>query len=168
MVAQFHHTDNHDQRMSEDVSSPLAASFSRHANEEDTSEVDSFLANYTVPSSDGNDVNNGNLPQPPFQKLQSGTGIMPSKQEGITNKASGLFPTITPPPLANSGQVEGAPQVIASQTPARPVLRRALTKHVVTRWYRAPEIILSQPYSAAVDIWSVGCIFAELLGKLIV
>lgn len=43
-------------------------------------------------------------------------------------------------------------------------LRRGLTRHVVTRWYRAPEVILLQPYSAAVDIWSCGCIFAELLG----
>jgi mitogen-activated protein kinase 1/3 len=44
------------------------------------------------------------------------------------------------------------------------VLQRALTTHVVTRWYRAPEVILSQPYSAAIDVWSVGCIFGELLG----
>lgn len=42
-------------------------------------------------------------------------------------------------------------------------LTRQLTKHVVTRWYRAPELILIQPYTSAVDIWSVGCIFAELL-----
>jgi mitogen-activated protein kinase 1/3 len=35
---------------------------------------------------------------------------------------------------------------------------------VVTRWYRAPELILIQPYTSAVDIWSLGCIFAELLG----
>jgi mitogen-activated protein kinase 1/3 len=34
---------------------------------------------------------------------------------------------------------------------------------VVTRWYRAPELILIQPYSSAVDIWSLGCILAELL-----
>jgi mitogen-activated protein kinase 1/3 len=34
---------------------------------------------------------------------------------------------------------------------------------VVTRWYRAPELILIQPYTSAVDIWSIGCIFAELL-----
>lgn len=45
----------------------------------------------------------------------------------------------------------------------RPGLSRQLTKHVVTRWYRAPELILIQPYAAAVDIWSLGCIFAELL-----
>ena len=47
-----------------------------------------------------------------------------------------------------------------------PKLKRSLTKHVVTRWYRAPEIVLSQPYSAAVDIWSVGCIFGELLSMM--
>lgn len=40
-----------------------------------------------------------------------------------------------------------------------------MTAHVVTRWYRAPELMLSADghYSAAVDIWSVGCILAELL-----
>lgn len=42
-------------------------------------------------------------------------------------------------------------------------LTRQLTKHVVTRWYRAPELILIQPYTAAVDIWSMGCILGELL-----
>jgi len=45
----------------------------------------------------------------------------------------------------------------------RPHLSRQLTKHVVTRWYRAPELILIQPYASAVDIWSLGCIFGELL-----
>lgn len=35
---------------------------------------------------------------------------------------------------------------------------------VVTLWYRAPEILLgSRTYTPALDIWSVGCIFAELL-----
>ncbi|KAL7535773.1 hypothetical protein ACHAXR_008376 [Thalassiosira sp. AJA248-18] len=45
----------------------------------------------------------------------------------------------------------------------RPSMSRQLTKHVVTRWYRAPELILIQPYASAVDIWSLGCIFGELL-----
>ena len=41
-----------------------------------------------------------------------------------------------------------------------------LTEYVITRWYRAPEVILCHShYSKAVDIWSVGCIFAELLGR---
>ena len=42
-------------------------------------------------------------------------------------------------------------------------LTRQLTRHVVTRWYRAPELILLQEYTSAVDVWSLGCIFAELL-----
>lgn len=38
-----------------------------------------------------------------------------------------------------------------------------LTEYVATRWYRAPEIMLSiSKYSKAVDMWSVGCILAEL------
>ncbi|KAJ3042780.1 Cyclin-dependent kinase 3 [Rhizophlyctis rosea] len=40
---------------------------------------------------------------------------------------------------------------------------RTYTHEVVTLWYRAPEILLgSKHYSTAVDMWSVGCIFAEL------
>jgi mitogen-activated protein kinase 7 len=40
-----------------------------------------------------------------------------------------------------------------------------MTEYVATRWYRAPEIMLSfQSYTKAIDVWSVGCILAELLG----
>jgi serine/threonine protein kinase len=45
-------------------------------------------------------------------------------------------------------------------------LNGGLTEYVVTRWYRAPEIMLAcQEYTSAIDIWSVGCIFAELLSR---
>ncbi|KAL5723000.1 [pyruvate dehydrogenase (acetyl-transferring)] kinase [Ranunculus cassubicifolius] len=45
--------------------------------------------------------------------------------------------------------------------------RQPLTSRVVTLWYRPPELLLgSTEYGAAVDLWSVGCVFAELfLGK---
>lgn len=56
-----------------------------------------------------------------------------------------------------------------------------MTEYVATRWYRAPEIMLSfanyvrkfpifcQIYlitiqTTAIDVWSIGCILAELLG----
>lgn len=41
-----------------------------------------------------------------------------------------------------------------------------LTEYVATRWYRAPEIMLcfKRGYGPSIDIWSVGCILAELLG----
>lgn len=42
-----------------------------------------------------------------------------------------------------------------------------LTSHVVTRWYRAPELILIEKnYDSKIDVWSLGCIFAELLGMI--
>lgn len=41
-----------------------------------------------------------------------------------------------------------------------------MTALVVTLWYRAPELLLGTPvYDTAVDMWSVGCIFGELLLK---
>lgn len=42
-----------------------------------------------------------------------------------------------------------------------------LTKYVTTRYYRAPELYLSYEsnYSAAVDMWSMGCIIAEFFTK---
>lgn len=43
---------------------------------------------------------------------------------------------------------------------------RAYTHEVVTLWYRAPEVLLGCPrYTTPVDIWSVGCIFAEMATK---
>ncbi len=39
---------------------------------------------------------------------------------------------------------------------------------IVTLWYRAPEVLLGAThYAPAVDIWSVGCIFAELVTKVL-
>eukprot|EP00730_Choanoeca_flexa_P019139 TRINITY_DN9339_c0_g1_i1.p1 TRINITY_DN9339_c0_g1~~TRINITY_DN9339_c0_g1_i1.p1 ORF type:complete len:539 (+),score=104.90 TRINITY_DN9339_c0_g1_i1:1609-3225(+) len=43
---------------------------------------------------------------------------------------------------------------------------RKYTSLVVTLWYRAPELLLgAESYSTAIDMWSVGCIFAELLTR---
>jgi serine/threonine protein kinase len=49
---------------------------------------------------------------------------------------------------------------------------RSYTHEVVTLWYRAPEVkninkvlLGSKLYSTTVDIWSVGCIFAEMVLK---
>uniref|UniRef100_H2ZGZ9 cyclin-dependent kinase n=1 Tax=Ciona savignyi TaxID=51511 RepID=H2ZGZ9_CIOSA len=43
---------------------------------------------------------------------------------------------------------------------------RMYTHEVITLWYRPPEILLgSKYYSTAVDIWSIGCIFTEMVHK---
>ena len=42
-----------------------------------------------------------------------------------------------------------------------------LTEYVVTRWYRAPELLVAcATYDAAVDMWSAGCIVAELIRRI--
>lgn len=42
----------------------------------------------------------------------------------------------------------------------------ALTEYVVTRFYRAPEVMLcSHQYSKSIDIWSAGCTFAEMINR---
>jgi len=41
-----------------------------------------------------------------------------------------------------------------------------LTEYVVTRWYRAPEVVLNaQQYDRSIDVWSVGCIMAEMFNR---
>ncbi len=43
---------------------------------------------------------------------------------------------------------------------------KILTEYVVTRWYRAPEVLLEQlDYEKAVDVWAAGCVFAELMRR---
>eukprot|EP00930_Biecheleria_cincta_P072405 TRINITY_DN59810_c0_g1_i1.p1 TRINITY_DN59810_c0_g1~~TRINITY_DN59810_c0_g1_i1.p1 ORF type:complete len:518 (-),score=81.48 TRINITY_DN59810_c0_g1_i1:199-1752(-) len=55
----------------------------------------------------------------------------------------------------------------SQQPPREQTLQRHLTCHVATRWYRAPELILLQhDYTCAVDVWSAGCIAAELFRML--
>ena len=42
---------------------------------------------------------------------------------------------------------------------------QTLTTVVVTLWYRSPEVLLKSSYASPVDIWSCGCIFAELFNR---
>jgi len=42
---------------------------------------------------------------------------------------------------------------------------QTLTTVVVTLWYRSPEVLLKSSYASPVDVWSCGCIFAELFTR---
>uniref|UniRef100_H2YTA5 cyclin-dependent kinase n=1 Tax=Ciona savignyi TaxID=51511 RepID=H2YTA5_CIOSA len=46
-----------------------------------------------------------------------------------------------------------------------PSLNTLYHKQVVTLWYRSPEVLLQDSYATPVDLWSIGCIFAELYNK---
>jgi len=58
----------------------------------------------------------------------------------------------------------GLARSLLNDVPDKPD-KDVLTDYVATRWYRAPEILLgSNTYGKSVDIWSLGCIFGEMLG----
>jgi cell division cycle 2-like protein len=66
--------------------------------------------------------------------------------------------------LSNRGRLRiadfGMARYVGDPPPAR------LTQLVVTLWYRAPELLLgTAAYGPAVDMWSVGCVFGELLAR---
>jgi len=65
--------------------------------------------------------------------------------------------------ISNSGKIKLADFGLAR---AFGVPVRLYTHEVVTLWYRAPEILLgTRYYSTAVDIWSIGCIFVEMITR---
>lgn len=64
--------------------------------------------------------------------------------------------------LARSGVSQ--PSFTDLNTSGGPVGR--MTLHVVSRWYRAPQIILMQTkYDASIEMWSVGCIMGQLISE---
>lgn len=66
--------------------------------------------------------------------------------------------------LSNRGHLKIADFGMARYMP--PPGAPPLTQLVVTLWYRAPELLLgTETYGADVDMWSLGCIFGELLSK---
>jgi len=65
----------------------------------------------------------------------------------------------------NEDEKENSPRSDA-RSKKKAIKSRQLTRHVVTRWYRAPEIILLEQQRdqlMKVDMWAVGCIIGELL-----
>lgn len=53
-----------------------------------------------------------------------------------------------------------------ARTMADPGLEKFMTEYVQTRWYRAPELLLGcDNYGSPIDMWSVGCIMGELMGR---
>ncbi|KAG6907772.1 Mitogen-activated protein kinase 2 [Tephrocybe rancida] len=67
---------------------------------------------------------------------------------------------LTPPRLCDFGLARSArpPPDVANDSST------FMTEYVATRWYRAPEVMLTfKEYTRAIDMWSVGCVLAEML-----
>jgi serine/threonine protein kinase len=58
----------------------------------------------------------------------------------------------------------GLARIVEGESRTQPDGLATLTEYVVTRWYRAPEIMLCcDEYGPAIDVWAVGCVFGEML-----
>ncbi len=67
--------------------------------------------------------------------------------------------------LTSEGVLKVADMGLARMRDAEAERAGGYTHTVATRWYRAPELLLaSHSYGPAADMWSVGCILAEMLG----
>lgn len=105
------------------------------------------------------------------EESHSGLDINKLTQKGYPKKGGDLNNTT----ISSSSSTTSTQSQSMSNTvgPKRPPMLKDLKKkqnqqvlscHVVTRWYRAPELILIESdYTGAIDVWSVGCIFAELM-----
>ncbi|XP_035879911.1 mitogen-activated protein kinase 13 isoform X1 [Phyllostomus discolor] len=86
----------------------------------------------------------------------SWVGVGPSPAEASFSCSKRLFSSTSSFPMFSESQILDFG--LARHADAE------MTGYVVTRWYRAPEVILSwMHYNQTVDIWSVGCIMAEML-----
>ncbi|XP_053459276.1 mitogen-activated protein kinase 13 isoform X1 [Nycticebus coucang] len=94
------------------------------------------------------------------------------KVSGPQQAQSGGGRLSTTEPLQAAPEASSLSKLLLPMSPEPQILDFGLARHadaemtgyVVTRWYRAPEVILSwMHYNQTVDIWSVGCIMAEML-----
>ncbi|CAM9611663.1 unnamed protein product, partial [Sphacelaria rigidula] len=69
--------------------------------------------------------------------------------------------------ISDFGLARERPKDLQTYSPDIPPEGGGMTEHVITRWYRPPELMLSPNgyYNFSVDVWSIGCIFGELLGR---
>lgn len=85
----------------------------------------------------------------------------------LEEDSPGLQANKLSPKLPCEQKIPEKPFSIKLEKPPNPKkkknVKNLLTKHVVSRWYRPPEVILIEPsYTSAIDVWSLGCIFGEL------
>jgi len=108
------------------------------------------------------------LPPPASAPGISSTDLTPEHQagRGPGQATSVVFAKVPAGQHASSLHEAGAQEEEEEEeVPRPPSMARSMTcTHIVTKWYRAPEIALEQPiYDYSVDVWSAGCILAELL-----
>jgi len=87
-----------------------------------------------------------------------------ARSDGAADSPTGGASTGSPARENDSDRAPTAAPAAPGERSER-VKGEQLTRYVVTRWYRAPELLVqNKQYNAKVDMWSVGCILAEVIG----
>lgn len=98
-------------------------------------------------------LSRGGIPLSVNGRGRSGsTWSMPDPDQEEMQRWERLCWSSGPPPLS---------EPVFTKTKTAPLY--SLTDYVVTRYYRAPELLIMSRYNHAIDMWSVGCILAEML-----
>lgn len=123
-----------------------------------------------LPADEENEMAEGSiighkLPYYSFE-LKHGPGI---KQQEITEKSESKTMTIEEKEKVLEFKRRRQREVLLTKCKETiNGFERELTGHIGTRWYRSPEIVLLEKiYSTEIDMWAVGCVFAELLQMMI-
>jgi len=96
----------------------------------------------------------------PEEPKQSQLLVLPKIQ--ITRKVSANSGNTASSSPSNEPRSPVRTTVFATKADNKP--KRRLSAHVSSRWYRSPELILSQQqYNTQTDVWGLGCVFAEML-----
>ena len=125
-----------------------------------TSTSSSIKSNDNIISSSNEiDINNSSLTASNVSNTKT-PGTLVNKNYFKKNSDCSKSNSITSISTSNSASTSMKhPASLKKQTK-----QQNLTHHVVTRWYRAPELILiEKDYTWAIDVWSAGCVFAELM-----
>jgi hypothetical protein len=103
------------------------------------------------------------MPIPPTsQSVDLGPPAVPGPP--VTEIPLGLPKTDLPAEISLGSVVEDE-LMLDPSGPAVPMFR-AYSDHVLTRWYRAPEVILGERYQSSVDVWAVGCVLVDVMNLL--
>ena len=113
------------------------------------------------------------LMSPTVEKQKTFSSFKQPKGQRIIIKDSYFINAISPrvkaklseEELVNLKRRQIAQKQIANRS-ANDKSKRKMSAHVCSRWYRAPECcLLEKNYGQAIDMWSIGCILAELLNQ---
>lgn len=91
-----------------------------------------------------------------------------SLTQELASPSSGSDETKNPEDHDVEHSLDGGESQISPSASANSELQEqdSLTEYVVTRWYRAPEVMVSaKKYAYGIDIWSIGCILGEMINK---